>query len=241
MPYVGKKVYIKNESFDPIYHSVNYRFFFKSRVLSGGLMAVGFLVLGTQVIAPLVFFKTQNEIAQPMRASVLGVATGYSDFEYKELKNDKSDKPKQENVPNYFYLQIPKLKISNAVVETNATTLNPETALGHYKGSSLPGDKGNKFIYGHSVLPWFFNPKNYKTIFSTLGDLNAGDEFYIYYNNNKLTYKVEFKEVVDPTSVNPLAEFKPDYLNESTVTLMTCWPAGTRAKRLLVRASLEKN
>lgn len=243
MPYSGKKVYIKNESFDPIYHSVNYGFFFKSRILSGSLMALGFLVLGTQVVMPLVFFKTQDTVAEPARASVLGVATGYTDFQYKELKDTQPQAHggnlQQENVPQYFYLQIPKLRIDKATVETNSTNLNPDTALGHYNGSALPGDTGNTFIYGHSVLPWFFNPKNYKTIFSTLGDLNAGDKFYVFYNNNKLTYKVDFKEVVSPTSVNPLATFKPKYLNDSTITLMTCWPAGTRAKRLLVHASLE--
>lgn len=203
-------------------------------------MALGFLVLGTQVVMPLVFFKTQDDVAEPMRGSVLGVATGYSDFEYKELSGEKKTQDTQVNVPKYFYIQIPKLKIDKGIVETNPANLDPDTAIGHYIGSALPGEKGNTFIYGHSVLPFFFNPKNYKTIFSTLGDLDTGDEFYIYYNNNKLTYKVEFKEVVDPVTVDPLAEFKPDYLNESTVTLMTCWPAGTRQKRLLVRATLEK-
>lgn len=239
MPYSYKKVYLKDDSFDPFYKSVNPKFFFKSRLLSGLLMALGFIVLGTQVIVPLVFFKTQNEVALPVRASVLGVATGFSDFNYNELENDDEVKePTQNNLPQYFYLEVPKLGIKEAVVETNSTNYNPETSLGHYKGSAIPGQKGNSFIYGHSVLPWFFNPNNYKTIFSTLGDLGAGDKFYVYFNGQKLTYKVDYKELLAPSSVNPLAEFKPQYLNDSTMTLMTCWPAGTKAKRLLVRATL---
>jgi sortase A len=85
-------------------------------------------------------------------------------------------------------------------------------------------------------LPSFYNPKNYKTIFSTLGSLNIGDEFEIEYNNQTYKYRVEEKKTLKPDEVDPLAEFKPKYLNESTVTLMTCSPPGTKFKRLLVNA-----
>jgi len=105
---------------------------------------------------------------------------------------------------------------------------SPDEFLGHYKGSALPGEPGNAFIYGHSVLPWFFNPKNYKTIFSTLGDLEAGDKFSINYKGKEMIYEVKEKETLFPNEVNPLEIWRPKYLNESTVTLMTCWPAGTK-------------
>jgi len=202
-------------------------------------MALGFLILGTQVVLPLIFFKTQNIISRPIRSSVLGLATGFNDFEYKELKNSQENTTNNVlNIPDYFTISIPELKIFDALVQTNSTNLSPETSLGHYKGSALPGQTGNAFIYGHSVLPWFFNPNNYRTIFSTLDNLKDGDEFVINFNNKELKYKVESKTILDPSKVDPLAEFKPKYLNESTVTLMTCYPAGTRAKRLLVNAVL---
>lgn len=235
-----KKVYLKDQSFDPIYKTVNPYFYFQSKILSGGLMALGFLILGTQVVLPLVFFKTQDRVSEPMRSSVLGLATGFNDFEFKELKNDRPPTAKKEtNIPDFFNLSIPKLGITNAIVETNSSNLSPETSLGHYKGTALPGQTGNTFIYGHSVLPWFFNPKNYKTIFSTLDNLEPGDEFVLNYNNKELKYKVASKIALYPDQVNPLAEFKPRYLNESTVTLMTCYPAGTKTKRLLINAVLE--
>jgi len=81
----GKKVYIKDESFDPIYRSVNLPFLFKTRMLSGLLMSLGFLVLGTQVVLPLVFFKTQDTVVKPMEQTVLGVATGFKDFDFSEI------------------------------------------------------------------------------------------------------------------------------------------------------------
>ena len=131
-----------------------------------------------------------------------------------------------------------QLGIKDAVTETNSLSLSPDLSLGHYRGSGLPGEVGNAFIYGHSVLPCFYNPKNYKTIFSTLHQLEIGDEFTIEYNNKTYTYKVEQKKILKPDEVDPLAGYKPKYLNESTVTLMTCSPPGTKINRLLVNAVL---
>jgi len=240
MPFLTEpKRYLKDTSNDPIYKSVNYHFYFKSRVLSGLLMAVGFLVLGTQVILPLVFFKTQDQVSKQARESMLGLATGFGDFEFAELDTQQTAPNQETNeIPKFFFLSIPKLGIKDALVETNSLNLSPENSLGHYNGSALPGKPGNAFIYGHSVLPWFFNPRNYRTIFSTLGDLQTGDTFSIKYGGKELEYKIESKELLSPDNVDPLADFKPYYLNESTATLMTCWPAGTKTKRLLVRGVL---
>jgi LPXTG-site transpeptidase (sortase) family protein len=239
MPDSKPKVYVKDESFDPIYKSVNFPFLFKTRILSGSLMALGFLVLATQVVLPLVSFKTQDEVAKPMESTVLGVASGFRDYEFTEIKTNTESVLIQQDVPEYFYISIPKLKIDNAQVKSNFEGSSPDKFIGHYKGSSLPGKAGNSFIFGHSVLPWFFNPKNYKTIFANLGNLNQGDEIYITYNNNKLKYIVESQIILKPENVRPLEAWKPKYLNESTITLMTCWPAGTKSERLEVRAVLE--
>ena len=56
------KVYIKDVSFDPIYKSTDKGFHFRSRVFPGVLMALGFIVLGTQVIIPLIFFLVTSGI-----------------------------------------------------------------------------------------------------------------------------------------------------------------------------------
>lgn len=195
------------------------------------------LFILTQVAIPLISFKTKDEISKPVEASVLGIASGFRAYEFYELDSEVENVA-SANVPDYYEITIPKLGIKNALVESNPPDLSPDDALGHYVGSSYPGEVGNTFIYGHSVLPAFYNPKNYKTIFSTLGNLSVGDELEIKYNNNSLKYKVEGKKTLKPEDVDPLAEFKPAYLNESTVTLMTCSPPGTKYKRLLVNAVL---
>ncbi|HSX39767.1 MAG TPA: sortase [Candidatus Saccharimonadales bacterium] len=228
--------YVKDNSRDPLFNPINTKFALKSRVLPIAAFVAGGAILVTQVIFPLVVFKTQDVIAKPISNSVLGKATGFSDFEFTELQSKESSASNDANVPKYFYLTIPKLNINKAFVETNSESLSPDTALGHYKGTALPGKVGTAFIYGHSVLPWFFNPRNYKTIFSTLNNLETGDVFYIDYNNERLTYKVESKEIKKAAQVDPLAELKPRYLNESTIVLMSCYPAGTTLKRLMINA-----
>ena len=234
----NKKIYIKDESFDPIFNSVNPEFFFRTRILPGLLMALGFIVLGTQVVLPLVFFKTQDTVVKPMENTVLGLATGFKDFNFEEIEENNLYK-ENGSIPEYFYITIPKLKIENALVKSEFDGPSPDDFIGHYKGSALPGEVGDSFIYGHSVLPWFFNPKNYKTIFSTLGNLETGDRFTIEYNQRKINYKVEDKVVLSPKEVNPLEGWKPTYLNQPTVSLMTCWPAGTKTNRLIIRAVQE--
>lgn len=240
MPFFEPTKYIKDESSDPIYHPVSVKF--AARVFGYPILftVLGVFFLVTQVLLPLIVFTTQDTVWRPVESTVLGVASGFREFEFSELKNTQgtSSQVQQVNIPEFYYITIPKLRIEHAKIESSPENLSPDTALGHYIGSSQPGENGNTFIYGHSVLPSFYNPRNYKTIFSTLHTLLPGDEFTIDYNNKTYTYKVEEKKVLKPEEVDPLAGFKPKYLNESTITLMTCSPPGTKIKRLLVNAVL---
>lgn len=240
--------YIKDESYDPIYRAYNSHFVLGPRLFPSLLIFAGLGLFVWQVVLPFVYIKGGRVNTRTVQGSVLGTSTGFGDFNFSELQafgpakdnvsSDRLDSSQRQNVPQYFYLTIKKLGIEKAWVETNAGHLNPDKALGHYPGSALPGEAGNSFIFGHSVLPMFYSPKNYKAIFSTLDRLNAGDEIVVDYNNVSYKYLVESDEVVRPADVNPLAEFKPRYLNESTITLMTCYPPGSKVMRLLVRGIL---
>jgi LPXTG-site transpeptidase (sortase) family protein len=240
MAYFRPYKYVKDESYDSIYKSYSKQFLVRSRVLPATLVSLGIFVFLSQILIPLISFKYFTKVTRPVESSVLGVASGFRDYKFSELEEnfDSAKKVDRANVPETFYLSVPKLNIENAVVKTNSTDLSPENYVGHYAGSALPGEIGNAFLYGHSVLPMFYNPKSYKTIFSTLNTLEVGDDFVLSYNNNKLRYKVEMAYVLSPEDVNPTENVKPAYLNESTVTLMTCVPPGTKAKRLLVVGTL---
>ncbi len=132
----------------------------------------------------------------------------------------------------YYTLSIPKLRIEKATVDIGGEDLSK--SLIHYQGTGLPGRVGNAVVFGHSVLPAFFNPKNYLTIFSTLPTLKAGDEIIADYDG--VTYRFVVSEMfeVAPTDIHVLAQ--PN--DGSYLTLITCVPPGTYLRRLVVKAKL---
>lgn len=247
--------YFKDESKDPFFSSYNGYFLLRLKFFPVFVTLIGIGIFVWQVVFPFVYIKGEKFDSKIVKESVLGTKAGFGDFTFEELrsfgppkdtflsgneylKDDKKEKYK--NVPAYFYLSIPKLDIQKALVETNAKDLDPNDALGHYPKSALPGEAGNVFIFGHSVLPIFYNPKNYKSIFSTLDKLQPGDEIIINYNNLDYVYLVEGRKILKPSEVDPLAEIKPRYLNEQTVTLMTCYPFGSKTLRYLVWGVLQR-
>lgn len=133
-----------------------------------------------------------------------------------------------------FYLVIPKINIRVPVIakvngaDKTAYLKALENGVAHYAGTSLPGEVGKVFIFGHSS--YYRNlPGNYKKIFASLNNLNTGDEITMYYQNTEYVYRVFDKKIVlpDDTSVLQATENK-------TLALQTCWPPGTVEKRLVV-------
>ncbi|EKD94202.1 MAG: hypothetical protein ACD_27C00007G0001 [uncultured bacterium] len=131
-----------------------------------------------------------------------------------------------------YTLSIPRLNISSAVVRNDHTDL--KESLIHYPGTAFPGDLGNGVIFGHSVLPQFFNPKNYLTIFSTLHLLEPGDEIEIVFGPATYTYQIKDIYETTPDDLSPLAQS----YNNRVLTLITCTPPGTYLRRLIVKAVL---
>lgn len=94
---------------------------------------------------------------------------------------------------------------------------------------SLPGQKGNTVILGHSSAS-FIAPGNYKFIFVQLNQLNSGDIFFLDYGGHRHAYKVVNKKVINPDQLNQLNMGA----DRAYATLVTCDPPGTALKRLLV-------
>jgi sortase A len=134
----------------------------------------------------------------------------------------------------FYNISIPKLRIDNAVVAIGGEDLNEH--LIQYPGTALPGRRGNAVIFGHSILPRFYDPKRYISIFSLLHTLEMGDPIYVYYDGIEYTYKVEDKFEVTPSDIQVLEQ----NANDSYLTLVTCAPPGDprKLKRLIVRARI---
>lgn len=134
------------------------------------------------------------------------------------------------NIHKEYSLKIAKLGIKNAKVIVGSDDLSK--SLIHYGGSSMPGEYGNAVIFGHSILPQFFDPNNYKAIFSTLHTLKLGDTIEIFSDDVSYTYKIIDFKVVDPLDISVLEQT----YDNSYLTVITCTPPGTYWKRLVVKA-----
>ncbi|MBU1088889.1 sortase [Patescibacteria group bacterium] len=216
------------------------------------LLAISFFIFGSlllfSVIFPILNFQLKyssrfNPISSPLSAkfynkssSILGeVNTDYTQLNNWFTKNSNSkdiDSAPEHGNPSSYELSIPILKIENANVVVGGTDL--KKSLIQYPQTALPGQIGNAVIFGHSVLPQFFNPKSYVTIFSTLFKLKQGDEIYATFDNIKYKYLVEEMFEILPTDLSILEQrFDGRYL-----TIVTCSPPGTYIRRLIIKAKI---
>lgn len=149
--------------------------------------------------------------------------------------------PEVENNPvfseskvSFYNLSIPKLKIENSIVSIGGEDLSK--SLVQYPGTALPGQLGNSVIFGHSILPIFFDPKNYMSIFSTLPTLKIGDEINVGFDGVEYKYVIEELFEIYPTDIQILQQD----VSDSFLTLVTCVPPGDprKPKRLIVRARI---
>lgn len=135
--------------------------------------------------------------------------------------------------PKEFMLSIPKLKIEKAKVKVDSTNFYQNLAL--FPGTAIPGNVGNAFITGHSVLSQFNDPKNYRAIFTKLSTLEVGDDVIVQLEDNTFRYTVLYSKIVEPKDLSVLSPISP---NGKNLTLMTCVPPGSSSKRLVVVTSL---
>src|SRR3989339_718930 len=215
----------------------------RSVYISYGLMGTGVLIL-LWTLWPILSFST---LAQTLTKTVspVGVNGVFSGrtltpiAQAVDIQNPNTWFPTspQKHVTakvNTYTLSIPKLKIKDALVTISGDDLT--VSLVHYGGTPLPGQHGNAVIFGHSTLPQFFNPTNYKTIFSLLPTMKIGDLIDVTYDGIKYTYSVFDMVVVEPTDLSPLEQ----RFDDSYMTIITCVPPGTYWKRLNVKARIMK-
>lgn len=140
-----------------------------------------------------------------------------------------------------MYINIPSIEIDNIRITPNVESSNEEVydrylkfGLAHFKGTPIPGDGGNSFIYGHSAVISFFNRHSNlpETIFTKLENVDIGDSVEIEKDDTTLSYIVRNKKIVSPDDFSILKTQG----DKETVTLMTCWPLGVGTKRLIVVA-----
>lgn len=147
------------------------------------------------------------------------------------------DKEYKENM----YLDIDSVDIKGVRITPNVESSDEKIynqylkyGLAHFKGTPLPGDGGNSFVYGHSAVLSFFNRHSNlpETIFTRLESVDIGDKVRVKKGNEEILYIVRNKKIV---SADDFSILKTQG-DKETLTMMTCWPLGVGTKRLIVVA-----
>jgi len=140
-----------------------------------------------------------------------------------------------------MYITIESVGIENITIIPNVESTEEKVydeylkrGVAHFKGTPLPGDGGNSFIYGHSSVESFFSRHQDlpETIFTRLENIEVGDDIYIQRDDQTLHYIIRQKKIVEANNFSIL----DTQGNKETITLMTCWPLGIGTKRLVVLA-----
>lgn len=196
---------------------------------------IGFSIL-FWVVWPIASFTltyaVSNDIITPLSDTrkIAVVETTTADFSRASAWFPKNPAKKTVTPVDTYALSIPKLGITKAMVKIGSDDLSKN--LIHYGGTGLPGKEGNAVIFGHSVLPSFFDPKNYLTIFSLLPTLKNGDDIYVHFDGVDYRYKIVNKHITKPEDVSGLEQ----RFDDSYITLVTCVPPGTYLLREWITA-----
>jgi LPXTG-site transpeptidase (sortase) family protein len=122
-------------------------------------------------------------------------------------------------------LSIPKINLKVAVVN-GVDAVSLKIALGHFKETCMPGERGNCAISGHRSF-------TYNQFFNRLDEIGVGDEVDVSTKSGNFKYVVYEKKIVDPHDVSVLNK-----TDEPVLTLITCHPPRSSAYRLIIRGKL---
>jgi len=121
-------------------------------------------------------------------------------------------------------IRIPRIGVDRTVVQGVARA-DLRKGPGHYPGTPLPGEIGNAAIAGHRTT--------YGGPFNRLDELEPGDRIEVRTLVGSYTYAVREQRIVRPTELSVIAPTPG-----ATLTLTTCHPKFSAAKRLIIHADL---
>jgi sortase A len=133
-------------------------------------------------------------------------------------------------------LEIEKIGLKHVPIVWNAAPdeiiARLAEGVAHYKGTAIPGSREhqNVFITGHSSN-WWWDTGAYNSVFSLLDKLVAGDTIKITSGDQTFVYRVREGFSITPDQTEVLRASDTPIL-----TLMTCWPVGTNARRWIIIA-----
>jgi sortase A len=143
----------------------------------------------------------------------------------KETPNTTPAPPPAPTGSAVAIIKIPKINLEKAIVEGTGVE-DLKKGPGHYLNTPLPGQPGNAAIAGHRTT--------YGAPFGDLGELSPGDEIDVTTRQGSFRYVMTEQKVVSPNQVDVL-----DSTSDNRLTLTTCHPKYSAAKRLVIIAKLD--
>ena len=121
-------------------------------------------------------------------------------------------------------LQIPAIGVNHPVVLGDGWE-QLKKGIGQHIGTANPGEAGNLVVSAHNDI--------FSEIFRDLDKLQPGDEVIVITQDRSFTYQVTDTVIVEPTRVDLMAPTE-----DSTITLISCYPYLVDNKRIVVKAVL---
>ena len=141
-----------------------------------------------------------------------------------ESTAERVDSPRRPNSA-LALLEIPSASVADIVVNS-ASVSALRHGPGHIEGTALPGEQGNSAIAGHRTT--------YGAPFAKLDKVSVGDEIRVTTVKGRFNYTVSDVLIVAPNRTDLL---RPQD-GRTLLTLVTCHPRWSTAKRLIVVADL---
>lgn len=213
----------------------------KARILGAVLVAIGLSTIIYGLIIRHDALNTQQKIIQEFeneKQKINKIDKGINNVEFSVNKvNNNMDEANDTLVNDDIFLkiegldiigilEIPSIDLKVAVAEgTDKKTL--QKAVGHFKGTAMPGETGNFAVAGHRRY-------TYNEFFNRLNEVKVGDKIKI------KTVRTEFVyEVTDIFVVRPHEVWVLDPTPDPTITLVTCTPVRVATHRLIVKGKLQ--
>lgn len=187
-------------------------------------MLLGSFALFVYPYLPKIFYQASaaDQVSTPAVDLSIPYIPGLADISSDDAK-----------ITEEYQLVIPKIEVNTAILESSSIAiLDQQEGVWHEPNTGNPTEEGNMVIAGHRFQ---YLPPN-KTTFYHLDKLKEGDEIFVRWGTEEYRYVVKKSFVVKPQQV----EIRNATPGLKELTLYTCTPIGSNARRLVVKAELQQ-
>ena len=173
-------------------------------------IGIFFILIGSSV---LIYRKIQNKQLEKIENESIEIFLKDEIQEEPNQKEQQEETKQEEAKINYVaVLEIPKINLKKGLVDKNSIDNNVDRNIYTLKESIFPNERE----YSQIILA-SHSGNSYVSHFRRLNELKLNDSIYLYYNNNKYTYKIIKKYEIEKNGTANIGVYK-----ESNINLITC-------------------